>query len=963
MVGVVFDTCVRLIKIHISAPTATKAILANYLPTHEQRLSHDLKIYFQRKCRLCIVPKYFCVISKCPLITTVVCFFTDPPDITVDPQNTAVTEGDNVTLSCNVDGNPAPSISWTTDGFQVNTTINSRISFSADKKQLTITKVKRTDNGNYRCVANNSLGNATSDAATVDVQYQPEITLHPENQTKSEGDNVTLSCNATGNPQPTISWTRNGFPVNTSNNSSISFSEDKKLLTITNVNRTDSGEYRCLANNSLGNETSDVARLDVQYPPDITVDPQNTAVTEGDNVTLSCNVDGNPAPSISWTTDGFQVNTTINSRISFSADKKQLTITKVKRTDNGNYRCVANNSLGNATSDAAALDVNFAVAPEVTIIGVQEQFVIEGRLLLLTCQYNALPPVSEVQWNKNGTVIARNDSVEINDSRVTIPHYNQSQVQLEINATTPQDAGNYTCLVVNDVGNSSDATSIIIQVKPHPPLNVSVHSKSSRVVVISWIAGFDGNSAIQNYAVKRSQDNEVFVDAVCQGSLSDSSCVVFNTSASFGNLLPWTTYYFKVFARNMVGISDGSSVVNATTDEEEPDGVPQNVRGQNSSSTSILVMWDEVPADQQNGVITGYTITYESQTEHDNGNVQVNDSVRQTELTNLKEYVNYNITVFASTVKGDGPASDPPIVVRTDQDKPDGAPQNVRGQNSSSTSILVMWDKVPADQQNGVITGYTITYQSQTENDNGNVLAGPDDRQKELINLKEYVNYNITVFASTVKGDGPASDPPIVVRTDQDTSSSMIDATPMCICPCNPTSTRSQSTSWLYHSTSSAIITSSTSDQSSSSIYILTTTATAALQNASLPYHSTSGAISTSSTSDQSSQFSDILTTTATNTTSASASLSSSVCYCPCSTTSSTSYMLSSENIMANFTQSMSPSATDSSSSVSLSYSSSRSAIVSESVSSSSSVTVSPSSSSSASLSDSSSRIIINMHC
>ena len=98
-----------------------------------------------------------------------------------------------------------------------------------------------------------------------------------------------------------------------------------------------------------------------------------------------------------------------------------------------------------------------------TIIGVQEQFVRNGRLLLLICQYNALPPVSEVQWIKNGTVMARNDSVVINDSRVTIPHYNQSQVQLEINATTPQDAGNYTCLVVNDVGSSSDTTLIIIQ--------------------------------------------------------------------------------------------------------------------------------------------------------------------------------------------------------------------------------------------------------------------------------------------------------------------------------------------------------------------------------------------------------------------------------------------------------------------------------------------------------------------
>ena len=104
--------------------------------------------------------------------------------------------------------------------------------------------------------------------------------------------------------------------------------------------------------------------------------------------------------------------------------------------------------------------------------------------------------------------------------------------------------------------------------EPSPPLKVTVVSKSSRVVNISWIAGFDGNSAIQNYTVERSQDNANFVAAACQGSLSDSSCVVSSTSASFVNLSPWTTYYFKVFARNLVGTSNGSSVVNATTDEE-----------------------------------------------------------------------------------------------------------------------------------------------------------------------------------------------------------------------------------------------------------------------------------------------------------------------------------------------------------------------------------------------------------
>ena len=92
----------------------------------------------------------------------------------------------------------------------------------------------------------------------------------------------------------------------------------------------------------------------------------------------------------------------------------------------------------------------------------------------------------------------------------------------------------------------------------------------------------------------------------------------------------------------------------------------------------------------------------------------------------------------------------------------------MRGRNTSSTSILVEWDDVPAFDQNGIITSYTITYQSQTEGHNGFVITGPSDRQKELTNLREYVNYDITIFASTSKGDGPDSSPGIVVRTDQD---------------------------------------------------------------------------------------------------------------------------------------------------------------------------------------------------
>ena len=74
-----------------------------------------------------------------------------------------------------------------------------------------------------------------------------------------------------------------------------------------------------------------------------------------------------------------------------------------------------------------------------------------------------------------------------------------------------------------------------------------------------------------------------------------------------------------------------------------------------------------------------------------------------------------------------------------------------------------------ADLQNGIITGYNITYQSLTENDNGFVTAGPNDRQANLTGLKEFVEYNISVVAFTVKGDGPPF--VFIVRTDQDSKS------------------------------------------------------------------------------------------------------------------------------------------------------------------------------------------------
>ena len=103
---------------------------------------------------------------------------------------------------------------------------------------------------------------------------------------------------------------------------------------------------------------------------------------------------------------------------------------------------------------------------------------------------------------------------------------------------------------------------------PDPPKDVEVITRGSREVNISWTAGFDGNSAIQIYTVEIGKDKQTFRDAICQGTLSKNNCVIYSTRVSIKDLLPWTTYYLRVFATNIIGSSNHSSVVNVTTDEE-----------------------------------------------------------------------------------------------------------------------------------------------------------------------------------------------------------------------------------------------------------------------------------------------------------------------------------------------------------------------------------------------------------
>ena len=86
----------------------------------------------------------------------------------------------------------------------------------------------------------------------------PNITVNPPWQIDMEGEqNVTLRCNASGDPLPNVTLTKVGVVQD-----QLNFSGHR--LHIINLKRTDVGLYRCTANNGFGSEASRVSVVNVR---------------------------------------------------------------------------------------------------------------------------------------------------------------------------------------------------------------------------------------------------------------------------------------------------------------------------------------------------------------------------------------------------------------------------------------------------------------------------------------------------------------------------------------------------------------------------------------------------------------------------------------------------------------------------------------------------------------------------
>ena len=116
--------------------------------------------------------------------------FTDPPKFLKQPSGDTKAEGLNVSLECQIEGKPKPTVTWLKDGAEVNSTGDSRITASnnLDTWTLNISQLNRTDEGNYTCYASNSLENQTSATAQLTVNCKSLILIIC---------NHTLSCKHT----------------------------------------------------------------------------------------------------------------------------------------------------------------------------------------------------------------------------------------------------------------------------------------------------------------------------------------------------------------------------------------------------------------------------------------------------------------------------------------------------------------------------------------------------------------------------------------------------------------------------------------------------------------------------------------------------------------------------------------------------------------------------------------------
>ncbi|NXB57189.1 OBSCN protein, partial [Struthidea cinerea] len=168
------------------------------------------------------------------------------------------------------------------------------------------------------------------------------------------GETVKLACKVTGAPKPSISWYKDGKPVEVDPHHIIIEDPDGSCtLILDNLTGADTGQYMCFASSPAGN-ASTLGKILVQVPPRFVNKVRNAYLVEGEDVQFTCTVEGAPRPQIRWYKDGVLLKDTSKYQ-TFSEPRSGIVVLVVKNPSNedmGHYECELMNRLGSAKSGA-----------------------------------------------------------------------------------------------------------------------------------------------------------------------------------------------------------------------------------------------------------------------------------------------------------------------------------------------------------------------------------------------------------------------------------------------------------------------------------------------------------------------------------------------------------------------------------------------------------------------------------
>ncbi|CAG2187953.1 Myosin light chain kinase, smooth muscle,Myosin light chain kinase family member 4,Death-associated protein kinase 2,Myosin light chain kinase 3,Death-associated protein kinase 1,Death-associated protein kinase 3,Myosin light chain kinase 2, skeletal/cardiac muscle [Mytilus edulis] len=293
--------------------------------------------------------------------------------------------GSIATLTVVVEANPEAHITWFKDGKRLINSDHIEIFYEDGEYVVEIYDTEISDKGLYKCVAKNEHGSAETqckltlreksellalptDKPGKHKKFAPKFVVELESVVEVyPTDDIQFVC-VIDDTLDKVWWEKDGKELPSSTNSTIKQEADgTQQLEIRNVDPKDQGLYTCKAKTKSGEILRTDAKLVVKdkskadtsssdsAKPKFTRQLKDIFCKDGDNVTLECEIQGQPRPQITWYRESKEILDSQDFQISAIGDKCKLIIMEVFPEDDGKYSCKAVSEKGEATTSCQLL--------------------------------------------------------------------------------------------------------------------------------------------------------------------------------------------------------------------------------------------------------------------------------------------------------------------------------------------------------------------------------------------------------------------------------------------------------------------------------------------------------------------------------------------------------------------------------------------------------------------------------